>query len=118
MLLFATFHSVRSGPGLHGSSVRRNRRHPRPAIARHAVFDERRRGVHCSIRRRRPAWPGAGRLHRAVPETLGHFGYAVYEGTLLRLRPVLMTAAVASLGFLPMALSTSAGAEVQRPSPP
>ncbi|HEY2017774.1 MAG TPA: efflux RND transporter permease subunit, partial [Bryobacteraceae bacterium] len=40
---------------------------------------------------------------------------AVYEGTLLRLRPVLMTAAVASLGFLPMALSTSAGAEVQRP---
>jgi len=40
---------------------------------------------------------------------------AVTEGTLLRLRPVLMTAAVASLGFLPMALSTSAGAEVQRP---
>jgi len=40
---------------------------------------------------------------------------AVYQGTLLRLRPVLMTAAVASLGFLPMALSTSAGAEVQRP---
>lgn len=40
---------------------------------------------------------------------------AVYQGTLLRLRPVLMTAVVASLGFLPMALSTSAGAEVQRP---
>ena len=40
---------------------------------------------------------------------------AVYQGTLRRLRPVLMTAAVASLGFLPMALSTSAGAEVQRP---
>ena len=40
---------------------------------------------------------------------------AVYQGTLLRLRPVLMTATVASLGFLPMALSTSAGAEVQRP---
>jgi cobalt-zinc-cadmium resistance protein CzcA len=40
---------------------------------------------------------------------------AVYEATLVRLRPVLMTAAVASLGFLPMALSTSAGAEVQRP---
>jgi cobalt-zinc-cadmium resistance protein CzcA len=40
---------------------------------------------------------------------------AVYQAALLRLRPVLMTAAVASLGFLPMALSTSAGAEVQRP---
>jgi cobalt-zinc-cadmium resistance protein CzcA len=36
-------------------------------------------------------------------------------GTRVRLRPVLMTAAVAALGFLPMALSTSAGAEVQRP---
>lgn len=39
----------------------------------------------------------------------------VMEGTRIRLRPVLMTATVASLGFLPMALSTSAGAEVQRP---
>lgn len=39
----------------------------------------------------------------------------VLEGTKLRLRPVLMTAAVASLGFLPMALSTGAGAEVQKP---
>jgi len=37
------------------------------------------------------------------------------EGTKVRLRPVLMTAAVASLGFLPMAISTSAGAEVQKP---
>jgi cobalt-zinc-cadmium resistance protein CzcA len=40
---------------------------------------------------------------------------AVRDGALDRLRPVLMTAAVASLGFLPMALSTTAGAEVQRP---
>jgi len=39
----------------------------------------------------------------------------IMEGTQIRLRPVLMTAAVASLGFLPMALSRSAGAEVQRP---
>jgi cobalt-zinc-cadmium resistance protein CzcA len=40
---------------------------------------------------------------------------AVVEGATTRLRPVLMTALVASLGFLPMALSRSAGAEVQRP---
>jgi cobalt-zinc-cadmium resistance protein CzcA len=40
---------------------------------------------------------------------------AVAEGSLTRLRPVLMTAAVAAFGFIPMALSTSAGAEVQRP---
>jgi len=39
----------------------------------------------------------------------------VIEGSLTRLRPVLMTAAVAAFGFIPMALSTSAGAEVQRP---
>lgn len=40
---------------------------------------------------------------------------AVREGSVLRLRPVLMTALVASFGFLPMALSTGTGAEVQRP---
>ncbi|MGH9939042.1 MAG: efflux RND transporter permease subunit, partial [Blastocatellia bacterium] len=40
---------------------------------------------------------------------------AVREGAEIRLRPVLMTALVASLGFIPMALATSAGAEVQRP---
>lgn len=39
----------------------------------------------------------------------------IHEGTKVRLRPVILTAAVASLGFLPMALSTSAGAEVQKP---
>ena len=41
--------------------------------------------------------------------------YAVVEGALIRLRPVLMTALVASLGFVPMALNTGTGAEVQRP---
>lgn len=40
---------------------------------------------------------------------------AVEEGAITRLRPVLMTALVASLGFVPMAVSTGAGAEVQRP---
>jgi cobalt-zinc-cadmium resistance protein CzcA len=40
---------------------------------------------------------------------------AVVEAALTRLRPVLMTALVASLGFVPMALSTGVGAEVQRP---
>jgi len=42
-------------------------------------------------------------------------GEAVVTGCLTRLRPVLMTATVGSLGFLPMALATGAGAEVQRP---
>ena len=39
----------------------------------------------------------------------------IYKGSSARLRPILATATVASLGFLPMALSTSAGAEVQKP---
>jgi cobalt-zinc-cadmium resistance protein CzcA len=40
---------------------------------------------------------------------------AIIEGAMTRLRPVLMTAMVASLGFIPMALNTGTGAEVQRP---
>ena len=40
---------------------------------------------------------------------------AIFEGAVTRLRPVLMTALVASLGFVPMAIATGTGAEVQRP---
>ncbi len=40
---------------------------------------------------------------------------SVLEGSLTRLRPVLMTALVASLGFVPMAIATGSGSEVQRP---
>ena len=49
-------------------------------------------------------------LERGVP-----LGEAIREGALSRLRPVLMTAAVAAIGFVPMALNTGVGAEVQRP---
>jgi heavy metal efflux system protein len=46
----------------------------------------------------------------------GHpLDFAITEGALTRLRPVLMTALVASLGFIPMAIATGTGAEVQRP---
>jgi cobalt-zinc-cadmium resistance protein CzcA len=45
----------------------------------------------------------------------GDLVLAVTEGAITRLRPVLMTALVASLGFVPMALNTGTGAEVQRP---
>jgi cobalt-zinc-cadmium resistance protein CzcA len=40
---------------------------------------------------------------------------AIFNGAMERLRPVVMTALVASLGFVPMALATGTGAEVQRP---
>lgn len=52
---------------------------------------------------------------RQLWQTHGDLAYAVVEGAITRLRPVLMTALVASLGFVPMALNTGTGAEVQRP---
>ncbi len=54
-------------------------------------------------------------FNRLKNETTMDMKEVVLAGTSARLRPVLMTAAVASLGFLPMALSTSSGSEVQRP---
>jgi cobalt-zinc-cadmium resistance protein CzcA len=53
------------------------------------------------------------RLRTLKPDADSHS--IVLEGCIVRLRPVLMTALVASLGFLPMALSENAGAEVQKP---
>ena len=52
----------------------------------------------------REYWHNHGDLHKAI-----------VEGAMTRLRPVLMTALVASLGFVPMALNVGTGAEVQRP---
>jgi len=52
---------------------------------------------------------------RALRETGQNVPEAVHFGALSRLRPVLMTALVASLGFVPMAIATGTGAEVQRP---
>ena len=54
-------------------------------------------------------------INRLLEESGGDVEHAIRAGASARLRPVLMTALVAALGFLPMALSTSAGAEVQRP---
>jgi cobalt-zinc-cadmium resistance protein CzcA len=54
-------------------------------------------------------------FNRLEKEGITDIKERVLKGLQIRLRPVIMTAAVASLGFLPMALSTSAGAEVQKP---
>ncbi|MGB3798941.1 MAG: CusA/CzcA family heavy metal efflux RND transporter [Lewinella sp.] len=56
-----------------------------------------------------------GYLNQLKAEGWDDIRSRIVEGTRVRLRPVIMTAAVASLGFLPMALSNSGGAEVQRP---
>ncbi len=52
---------------------------------------------------------------RELWQQTGDLRHAVVEGALIRLRPVLMTALVASLGFVPMALNVGTGAEIQRP---
>jgi heavy metal efflux system protein len=52
---------------------------------------------------------------RSLREEGAGLDAAIFEGALTRLRPVLMTALVASLGFIPMAIATGTGAEVQRP---
>lgn len=54
-------------------------------------------------------------FNRLEKEGIRDIKERVIKGIQIRLRPVIVTAAVASLGFLPMALSTSAGAEVQKP---
>ncbi len=56
-----------------------------------------------------------GYFNQLKKEGMTNIRAIILEGTKVRLRPVIMTAAVASLGFLPMALSTSGGAEVQQP---
>ncbi|HEY5822967.1 MAG TPA: efflux RND transporter permease subunit, partial [Cyclobacteriaceae bacterium] len=56
-----------------------------------------------------------GEFNRLKKEGMNNLNEIILKATQIRLRPVLMTATVASLGFLPMALATSAGAEVQKP---
>ena len=54
-------------------------------------------------------------FNRLRKEGLTNLRELILKGTSTRLRPVIMTATVASLGFLPMALSHGSGAEVQKP---
>ncbi len=54
-------------------------------------------------------------FNRLKKEGISDIFERIYKGTRSRLRPVIMTASVASLGFLPMAISQTSGAEVQRP---
>ena len=55
------------------------------------------------------------RFNSLKVEGVNSIARRIYRGTMERLRPIMLTAAAAMLGFLPMAVSGSAGAEVQRP---
>ena len=84
---------------------------------KHPVLDLSGRRIH-RIVRSRSSERSRARIVRASSnleeQGRGHIE-AIREAAELRLRPVLMTALVASLGFIPMALSTAPGSEVQRP---
>ena len=92
-----------------------HRRYSGPVAAGHAVLSVRGRRLHRALRRRGAQRPGHADLRQAARCR----GPAQAGGHLRRrddrLRPVVMTALVASLGFVPMALATGTGAEVQRP---
>ena len=111
VLLYTTFGAARPAAAhLPERADRGDRRRLRAGAARPAVLDLGRRRLHRALRRRgaerrgahvaHPASCGARASRRATPRD---------RGAEIRLRPVLMTALVARLGFVPMALSTSAG---------
>jgi cobalt-zinc-cadmium resistance protein CzcA len=100
---------------LHRDSVCIDRWRPGLVDARYSVVDLRSGRLHCAL--------GVAVLNglvmlsfiRSLREEGRSLDDAVFNGALTRLRPVLMTALVASLGFVPMAIATGTGAEVQRP---
>ena len=101
--------------GVHRRAVRLGRRHLRPLDAGHAVFDLRGRRVCGPLRRRRARRHALVSYIRQLRRQGVPLEEAVEDAAMTRLRPVLMTTLVASLGFVPMAFNTGMGAEVQRP---
>jgi cobalt-zinc-cadmium resistance protein CzcA len=73
------------------------------------------RRLHCTLRRGDVEWSGPRQLHQRASRAWPVHARCRAGGATRRLRPVLMTALVASVGFIPMAIATSTGAEVQRP---
>ena len=76
------------------------------------TFDERGEVATVALKRPRTNIRQIRELERSTALSISE---VLLDACGLRLRPVLMTALVASLGFVPMALATGAGAEVQRP---
>ena len=105
-----------SGPAdLSQRAVRRRRRRRGAVGSRDPVLGLYGRRLHRAVRRGRVERSRPGLLCRATRTRRSLGQRRNRPRRELRLRPVLMTALVASLGFLPMALSTAPGAEVQRP---
>ena len=116
VLLVMTFGRVRPGAAhlrqrAHGHLGRRRGARGARSAAQRLGGDR----LHRALRRRGAERPRAGHVDRAPARRGRERGSTRWRGADARLRPVLTTALVASLGFLPMALATGAGAEVQRP---
>jgi predicted exporter len=73
------------------------------------------RRIHRAVRRGGTERAGDDRLYSQAARAGAPLEDAIRDGAMGRLRPVLTTALVASLGFLPMAFNVGAGSEVQRP---
>ena len=121
VIIFApAVHGLRFGEGC-GHRVQRraagaDRRRDRAVAARYSAVDLGRRRLHRAVGRGGAQRPGDDRLHpQAARSRAIALDDAIVDGALGRLRPVLMTALVASLGFVPMAFNVGAGSEVQRP---
>jgi cobalt-zinc-cadmium resistance protein CzcA len=117
ILLYTMFGNLRDGLLMFtGVPFALDRRHICFMAARHSIIHLSRGRIYCAIRRGGSEWSGDAGVYTRLREKEGlSLDDAIQTGALTRLRPVLMTALVASIGFLPMALATGTGAEVQRP---
>ena len=93
-----------------------HRRRRGAVAARDGVLDLLGGRIHRAVGRRGAQRARDAHLHPSTGARRAcHSKEAIYRGALTRLRPVVMTALVASLGFVPMAIATGTGAEVQKP---
>ena len=83
--------------------------------ARADLLDHRRRRIHHAVRRLGAKWRGAGFGNQSPARDGPSADEAIARSLARRLRPILMASMVALFGFIPMAISHGAGAEVQRP---
>ena len=117
VLLYLTFTSVKQALLVVGQySLRAGGRHRGAVDSRHESQSLGIHRLHRAVRRRDAEWSRAGEFDQSTAcNRVYVVREAVLGGARRRLRPVLMTAFVAMFGFIPMAISTSTGAEVQRP---
>lgn len=112
---FADCRSGGAAAGVYRRTIRPDWRNSGALAAGYSAFHFGGGRLYRIVGRRGAQWSGNDLLYPLLREEGRSLEAAIHEGALTRLRPVLMTALVASLGFIPMAIATGTGAEVQRP---